>query len=64
MMFSGNKSKDMLQIFELGHLQMTNSFNNAHNHLVFILFCGTVQINKGWQPAHSSRADTQSPKPA
>lgn len=37
-MFSGNKSKEMLQIFELSHLQMANSFNNAHSHLLFFNF--------------------------
>lgn len=37
-MFSGNKSKEMLQIFELSHLQMANSFNNAHSRLLFFNF--------------------------
>lgn len=37
-MVSGNKSKEMLQIFELGHLQMANSFNSAHNGLLFFSF--------------------------
>lgn len=37
-MVSGNKSKEMLQIFELSHLQMANSFNSAHNSLLFFSF--------------------------
>lgn len=37
-MVSGNKSKEMLQIFELSHLQMANSFISAHNGLLFFSF--------------------------
>lgn len=33
-MFLGNKTNRMLQIFESSHSQMANSFHSAHNHLL------------------------------
>lgn len=34
--FSGNKSKEMLQIFELSYSQMANRYNSAHSYLLFL----------------------------
>ena len=34
--FSGNESKEMLQMFELSYSQMANGCNSAHNYLLFL----------------------------
>ena len=57
--FSGNESKEMLQIFELSYSQMANRFNSAHNYLLFltiwknnasqhILALNLLIVIKGW----------------
>lgn len=63
-MFSGNQSKEAFQIFELSQLQMANSSNSAHKHVLFFPLMKNSANQQGLQWAYSLGAEATSPKPA